>query len=124
MRNRAWMTAALGDCLRRHNAVWVLPDLAWMPTPLSVVERLDVVTGPFAYLRLLGDRAAVDARTKTLDHIVIDRGEQVAEDAQAIRILRQRLPVVAFMNNLYAGYAPKTARQLVALALADLDASG
>jgi uncharacterized protein YecE (DUF72 family) len=94
-----------------------------MPSPLSVVERLDVVTGPFAYLRLLGDRG-VDTLTPTLDHIVIDRDEQVAEDAQAIRILRQRLPVVAFMNNLYAGYAPKTARQLVALALADLDASG
>src|SRR5262249_4523100 len=39
-------------------AVWVLPDQVWMPTPLSVVERLDVVTGPFAYLRLLGDREA------------------------------------------------------------------
>ena len=115
VRNKAWMTAALGDCLRRHKAVWVLPDQVWMPTPLSVVERLDVVTGPFAYLRLLGDRAAVDALTPTLDHIVIDRGAQVAEDARAIRILRQRVPVVAFVNNHYAGYAPETARQLVTL---------
>jgi len=81
----------------------------------SVVERLDVVTGPFAYLRLLGDRDAVDARTKTLDHIVIDRGEQVEEDARAIRALRERVPVVAFVNNHFAGYAPETARQLVAL---------
>jgi uncharacterized protein YecE (DUF72 family) len=109
------MAAALGDCLRRYNAVWVLPDQVWMPTPLSVVERVDVVTGPFAYLRLLGDREAVDALTPTLDHIVIDRGAQVAADAQAIRILSQRVPVVAFVNNHYAGYAPETARQLVAL---------
>jgi uncharacterized protein YecE (DUF72 family) len=115
VRNKAWKTAALGDCLRRHNAVWVLPDQAWMPGPLSVVERLDVVTGPFAYLRLLGDRAPVDALTPTLDHIVIDRGEQVAEDARAIRILSQRVPVVAFINNHFAGYAPETARQLVDL---------
>jgi hypothetical protein len=107
------MTAALADYLRRYNGVRVLPDQAWMPSPLSVVERPDVVTGPFAYLRLLGDRAAVDARTKTLDHIVIDRGERVEEDAQAIGILRQRVPVVAFVNNHYAGYAPETSRQLV-----------
>ncbi len=56
VRNKAWMTPALGDCLRRHQAVWALPDQAWMPSPLSVVQRLDAVTGPFAYVRLLGDR--------------------------------------------------------------------
>jgi hypothetical protein len=26
MRNKAWMAPALADSLRRHNAVWVLPD--------------------------------------------------------------------------------------------------
>ena len=71
--------------------------------------------GAFAYLRLLGDREAVDDLTPTLDHTVIDRGAEVEMDARAIRILRQRVPVVAFVNNHYAGYAPETARQLVAL---------
>ena len=28
---------------------------------------------------------------------------------------RQRVPVVAFVNNHYAGYAPETVRQLAAL---------
>ncbi len=93
----------------------MLPDQVWMPSPLSVVERLDVVTGPFAYVRLLGDRQAVDALTSTLDHIVIDRASQVEEDARAVNILRQRVPVVAFVNNHFAGYAPETVRQLVAL---------
>jgi hypothetical protein len=36
-------------------------------------------------------------------------------DARAIQVLRQRVPVVAFVNNHYAGYAPETARQLAAL---------
>jgi hypothetical protein len=85
-----------------------------MPSPQSVVQRLDAVTGPFAYIRLLGDREAVDALTPTLDHVVIDRGGQVAADAKAIRLLRQRVPVVAFVNNHFAGYAPETVRQLVA----------
>src|SRR5215471_13197743 len=87
-----------------------------MPSPLSVVERLDVVTGPFAYLRLLGDREAVDALTPKLDHIVIDRGAQVADGAEAIRLLRRRVPVAAFVNIHFAGFAPETVRQLVALA--------
>ena len=57
----------------------------------------------------------MDALTPTLDHIVIDRGSRVAAGAQAIRVLRQRVPVVAFVNNHFAGYAPETARLLVAL---------
>jgi uncharacterized protein YecE (DUF72 family) len=115
--NKVWMTAALAGCLRRHGAIWVLPDQVWMPSPLSLVLRpdLDVVTGPFAYVRLLGDREAVDALTKTLDHVVIDRGPEVEMDARAISTLRQWVPVVAFVNNHYAGYAPETARQLAAL---------
>src|SRR5262249_303133 len=103
------------DGLRRYNAVWVLPDQVWMPSPLRVVERLDAVTGPFAYLRLLGDRQAVDAPTRTLGHVVIARRPEVADGARTIRILRQRVPVVAFVNNHFAGYAPETARQFVML---------
>ena len=54
------------------------------------------------------------ALTPTLDHIVIDRGPEVEADARTIRVLRQRVPVVAFVNNHYAGYAPETVRQLAA----------
>jgi hypothetical protein len=86
-----------------------------MPSSLSVVQRLDVVTGPFAYLRLLGDREAVDALTPKLDHIVIDRAGQVAADAEAIKLLAKRVPVVAFVNNHFAGYAPETVRQLASM---------
>jgi uncharacterized protein YecE (DUF72 family) len=118
VRDKARMAPALGNCLRRYNAVWVLPDQVWMPSPLSLVQRADlgVVTGPFAYIRMLGDREAVDALTPTLGHIVIDRGAQVADDARAIQVLRQCVPVVAFVNNHYAGYAPETARQFAELA--------
>ena len=54
----------------------------------------------------------MDALTRTLDDIVIDRGAEMEADAWAIQVLRQRVPVVAFVNNHYAGYAPETARQL------------
>jgi uncharacterized protein YecE (DUF72 family) len=112
VRNKTWMTAELADCLRRHRAAWVLADQAWMPSPLNVLKKLDAVTGPFGYVRLLGDRAEVERRTKTLDHIVLDRSDQIQADAEAIQQLSERVPVLVFVNNHFAGYAPETARQL------------
>jgi uncharacterized protein YecE (DUF72 family) len=114
IRNKNWFTSELAGCLRKHNAVWAVADQAWTPPLLKLVSDLDTVTGPFAYIRLLGDRAEVDKLTDTLDHTVIDRGDQIQADAQAIRLLSQRVPVLAFVNNHFAGYAPETIRQLLA----------
>jgi uncharacterized protein YecE (DUF72 family) len=112
VRNKAWVTPKLAECLRRHRAVWVLTDQAWMPSPLKVVRQIDAVTGLFAYVRLLGDRQVVDALTPTLNQIVIDRTAQLQDDAEAVRQLRERVPVLVFVNNHYAGYAPATIDQL------------
>ena len=38
-----------------------------------------------------------------------------AADAQAIGLRRQRVPVLAFVNNHFASYSPETVRQLGAL---------
>jgi uncharacterized protein YecE (DUF72 family) len=119
IRNPKWLTAELTGCLRPHRAVLVLADQSWMPPPLSLVagpERgtsvLDPVTAPFAYVRLLGDREDVDRRTKTLDRVVIDRTEQIRGDAEAIRRLAGRVPVVVFVNNHFSGFAIETVREL------------
>jgi uncharacterized protein YecE (DUF72 family) len=112
VRNKTWLTPKLADCLRARQPVLVLPDQAWMPSPLDTVGKLDAVTGPFAYVRLLRDRNAVDALTGTLDHVVIDRAEQVRADAEAIGQLTGRVPVLVFVNNHFAGYAPATIQQL------------
>jgi hypothetical protein len=104
----------LASYLVRHNTICVLPDQKWTSFPLSVVKQLDAVTGPFAYVRLLGDREAVDALTPRLEHVVIDRGQQVADDAEAIKLLARRVPVAAFVNNHFAGFAPETVRLLLA----------
>src|SRR5262249_30156535 len=60
VRNKWWMSEKLAKCLRSHRAAWVLPDQAWMPPPLEIVQKLDGATGSFGYVRLLGDREAVD----------------------------------------------------------------
>jgi uncharacterized protein YecE (DUF72 family) len=113
IRNKNWMTEPFAECLRGHHAAWVLSDQAWMPSPLYIAQRLDAATGPFGYIRLLGDRNEVDRLTKSLDHIVIDRQDQIQSDAEAIKLLAKRVPVLAFVNNHFAGYAPETVRQLL-----------
>jgi uncharacterized protein YecE (DUF72 family) len=112
VRNKSWIGPRLADCLRGHGAAWALTDQARMPSPLAVVRQLDVVTGPFAYLRLIGDRAEVDLYTKTFNKTVIDRGEQIRSDAETMKVLSDRVPVLAFVNNHFAGFAPETIRQL------------
>src|SRR5262249_39258716 len=112
VRNKNWLVPQWFDCLRRHHAAHVLADQVWMPTPWNLVQKQDVVTGPFAYVRLLGDRPAVGAVTKTLDRTVIDRGPEITDDARAIRALSDRVPVLAFANNHFAGYAPMTVEEL------------
>jgi uncharacterized protein YecE (DUF72 family) len=112
IRNKGWISDEFAGFLRKYRAVWVLSDQAWMPTPLTLAEKFDVATGPFAYIRLLGDRQLVDSRTKTLDHVVVDRSAEIANDANAIRSLSVRVPVVTFVNNHFAGYAHDTIRDL------------
>jgi uncharacterized protein YecE (DUF72 family) len=113
IRNKHWFTPKLVDFLRSRNVVWALADQAWLPSPWYLVNKTDVITGPFAYLRLLGDREEVDKLTPTLNHIVIDRSDQILANARAIGQLRGRVPVVTFVNNHFAGYSPATIQQLV-----------
>ena len=112
VRNPRWMGERLTDALRSRGAVWALADQVYMPPPLHVVGHLDVVTGPFAYLRLPGDRREVDQRTETRDRVVVDRAEQIDWNAAAIVQLAGRVPVLAFVNNHFAGHAPETVKEL------------
>jgi uncharacterized protein YecE (DUF72 family) len=112
IRNKNWLTAQFADCLRSRRATWVLSDQAWMPSPLYIVQKHDAATGRFGYVRLLGDRNEVDRLTKKLDHVVVDRQDQIDADAEAIKLLAKRVPVLAFVNNHFAGYAPETVREL------------
>jgi uncharacterized protein YecE (DUF72 family) len=103
IRNKHWFTQEFADCLRKHNAVWAISDQAWTPQPLRLVKQIDVKTGPFAYLRLLGDRAEVDKLAPTLDKTVINRDQQIADDAEVIELLSIHLPVYTFGEQPFSG---------------------
>lgn len=111
VRNKDWVAPPLADCLRRHRVSWALADQAWMPSPKEVLERLDPVTGPWSYLRMLGDRKEVEKYTTTFNHTVLDLTELIEEDAAVVRTLAERVPVLVFVNNHFAGYAPETIRE-------------
>jgi uncharacterized protein YecE (DUF72 family) len=111
-RNPRWVVPALTEVLRRHNTALTLTLQKWMPRPTEILSRLDPLTGPLSYFRLLGNREAIEKITTTFDRIVVDKSEELAECALAIEAMSQRAPVVVFVNNHYAGFAPQTVREL------------
>ncbi len=115
IRNRRWVGPELLQVLRDHGAAFTLTEHQWMPTPAQVEAEIDPVTGPLGFVRLLGDREAIEKVTTTWGRIVLDRSADLAETAGVIERMAAKVPVFVFANNHYAGHSPETARQLRAL---------
>jgi uncharacterized protein YecE (DUF72 family) len=116
IRNRTWLKPPLMEVLRRHRTALVLVDLKYMPHPDSLVEEIDLVTTDFTYVRLIGDRKAVEERTKTFDRIVMDQTPRLARWAQLLQDLIPRSErTLVFANNHFAGHGPATIGELATL---------
>jgi uncharacterized protein YecE (DUF72 family) len=114
LRNRAWIAPPLLEILRRHRSALVLVEISYMPHPAEWAKRLDLVTTDFVYARLIGDRKAVEEKTKTFDRIVLDRSAALRDWAELLRALEPRVAeTFVFANNHYAGHGPATIRDLV-----------
>ncbi len=93
---------------------FVATELPTMPHPADFAQRLDLVTTDFSSGRLIGDRKAVDEKTKTFDRIVIDQGDSLARWAELLQGVRGRVQdVYVFANNHFAGHGPATIRDLI-----------
>ena len=114
IRNKGWLTREYFDVLRGHNVAATLVEHAWLPPIDRLIEMHDVVTGPFSYFRLIGDRKGIEQVTKTWEQVVVDRSADLRRVAGAIRHIAERTEVVVFVNNHYAGHAPTTCRDLQA----------
>jgi uncharacterized protein YecE (DUF72 family) len=112
VRNPRWVGPELAQMLRAHDTALTLTAQKWMPSPVEVVAKIDSVTGPFSFVRLIGDREAIEKIATTWDRIVVDRSEELEEAARVIEGLAARVPVAVFINNHFAGHAPATARDL------------
>ncbi|MBK7876722.1 MAG: DUF72 domain-containing protein [Planctomycetes bacterium] len=113
VRNKAWVAAPLLDCLKKHRAALALVDLAYMPHPSELAKAHDLLTSDFAYVRLIGDRKAVEAKTETFDRVVLDLGERLAHWAKYLQGVVPRVKeTFAYANNHFAGHGPATIRDL------------
>jgi uncharacterized protein YecE (DUF72 family) len=91
----------LADC---DGVVAATVEQARLPPIDALAEQYDVVTGPFAYARLLGDREGIEKVTERWGEIVVDRTSDLQRVAHALREIAQRAEVLVFVNNHYAGH--------------------
>jgi uncharacterized protein YecE (DUF72 family) len=112
VRNPRWVGSELVEVLRDHNTALTLTEQTWMPRPAEIVKKVDPVTGPFGLVRLLGDREAIEKVTTTWGKTVLDKSAELAETAQVIESMAEKVPVLVFLNNHYAGHSPSTAKEL------------
>jgi len=111
--NKAWVTGELLGLLRAKRTAFVLVDLLYMPHPADLATELELITTDFSYARLIGDRKAVEAQTKTFDRIVIDQSSRLARWAHLLRDVAARTAVTfVYANNHYAGHGPATVAEL------------
>lgn len=112
VRNPRWVGPELAEVLRDHQTALTLTEQGWMPSPAKVATMLDPVTGPLGFVRLLGDREAIEKITTRWDKVVVDRSADLEGTAGVIHSMAEKVPVVVFVNNHYAGHSPSTAKQL------------
>lgn len=116
IRNPGWLGGPLAAVLRKHGVALVIVDQEWMPHGDRVAGKFEIAAGPFAYVRLLGDRQAIEAITTTWEREVIDRQASLERWAALLAEFAGRgVPTFVYVNNHYAGHAPATVRRLDAL---------
>lgn len=105
VRHRSWFGDHFYDLLRAHNVALVQADAPYLP-------RDTPATTDFAYIRWLGDRAAI-----TEDFSYVRSGWERTADldwwAERIKAMTAHgLDVFAYANNHYQGYSPATLRAI------------
>jgi len=116
IRNQEWVDGRFLDLLRRWKVAFVLADQSHMLRPWELPPDLDLITADFSYIRLLGDRKAIEARTETFSRVIVDREEELRQWVKLIEAIRRRLRhVFLYANNHYQGYSPGTVERVLRL---------
>ncbi len=114
LRNSRWITGTLIDLLKAHNAALVWADIPYMPFPDTMARTVNPVTADFLYIRLIGDRKAVEEKTRSFNRIVLDKTDSLARWVKIIREYRSEVEdIFLYANNHYAGHGPATVRRAV-----------
>jgi uncharacterized protein YecE (DUF72 family) len=114
IRNKEWVDRRFLDLLRQSNAAFALTDQSRMPRPWELPPDLDLITADFSYIRLLGDRKAIEAQTQTWSRVIVDRDEELRQWVKLVETIRRRVRhVFLYANNHYQGYSPATAEKVL-----------
>ena len=114
IRNKAWMNRTYRDLLQKHGAAMVLVDQGWMPHGDEVEAKMDPITAEPCYIRLLGDRKAIEKVTKSWGKEVVDQGPRLERWASLLeRMMDRGVKSLVYVNNHYAGHGPTTVRRLM-----------
>ena len=114
IRNKAWVTPEFLGLLRKHKVAFALIDHPYMSRPAELLSRFDAITSDFAYIRLLGDRYAIEKLSKTWDHTLIDRRRELAEWSGVVeQLLAREMKVYTYVNNHFEGFSPDTLREFM-----------
>ncbi len=106
VRNKNFVTPRLLELLHRHRVALALIDHPWFHRVDALMKRESVLTTDFAYIRWLGDRHAIEKKTKSWDRLIQDRTREMSAWVPAVRsMLERERTVYGYFNNHYAGYA-------------------
>jgi uncharacterized protein YecE (DUF72 family) len=106
VRNKNLVNARLLDLLARHRIALAFIDHPWFHRIGTIAGRAGILTTDFAYLRWLGDRRGIEAKTTTWDRLIVDRTREMGEWIPVMRdILLSGRTIHGYFNNHYAGYA-------------------
>lgn len=109
VRNKTWIGPSLFDILKPFDIPLALIDHPWMSRPDELFATQGILTGPFAYIRWLGDRYGIEKITTTWNDTVVDRRRDIERWIPHIKeLVDKRYPIFGYVNNHYAGYAPAT----------------
>jgi uncharacterized protein YecE (DUF72 family) len=114
IRNKAWLTPEFLELLRAHGVTCVFLDHPWMPTSSGYLQVPDATTADFGYVRLLGDRYAIEEKTTSWDKTIIDRSHEFRDWTTACeKLTRRGVDTFVYINNHYAGHAPASVREFL-----------
>lgn len=113
-RNKNYLKPAFYQVLKKHETPMVFVDLPYMPAPDYLDDIAVEAAGNFTYVRLVGDRKAVNDLTDSFDRIVIDRSKRLDSWAGFLNNCSARVnEIFVYANNHFAGHGPATILELI-----------
>lgn len=106
IRNKWWLTKRFTDLLKENKVALVLQDHSLMPSAERVFSTIDPLTADFVYIRLLGDRKTIEAKTTVWNQVVEDRTASMTSWVDVCQMVQRRgVPQYVYFNNHYEGFA-------------------